>query len=321
MAIGKEQKKARKTKVAKAEKVHFHDAAASVASSAQEHTEEELNRYFPAAPTPAVSTQLLIPLAPTPTSRLPLSANPPSMSTKHPLLPLNVLGDLHATHNMHSLRVSTLFGRLDVANVWDRGATCDVYGSYRGEASVLRVRFEGWTENEVRAVIGESGKGWCVLEEERSAEDDEKEMQEVEDALSTMDLESGNMSVSDFGRNSFEDDGHSTSSVDPSQSFVLPTLDFSSSFPMASQSPSQHVSPIRSPSSEDSMDFLSDSDSFSDFGSFSEGSLEYGIGGEGGSFIEPPSVSLSRMASSNWMGFSSSFSERLGDEGPREEMF
>ncbi|EIM90247.1 uncharacterized protein STEHIDRAFT_51664, partial [Stereum hirsutum FP-91666 SS1] len=116
LAMGKEQKKARKTKVAKAEKVHFHDAAASVASSAQEQTEEELNRYFPAAPIAAVSTQLLIPLAPTPTSRLPLSANPPSMSTKHPLLPLNVLGDLHANHNMHSLRVSTLFGRLDVAN-------------------------------------------------------------------------------------------------------------------------------------------------------------------------------------------------------------
>lgn len=321
LAVGKQQKKAHKAKSHNVEKVHLHDAAASAISSAKEH-EEEINHYFPPAPVPAVTTQLLIPLAPTPTSRLPLAANPPSVSSKHPLLPLSVLSNIHSDHSTHSLRVSTLFGRLDNADVWSRGASCDVYGSFRGEASVLRVRFVGWTEKEVRAVVGESAKGWCVLEEEATADEEAKDMQEVDDALSDMDLESGTVSVSDFEmeRNPFEDAGHSTSSIDPAQSFVLPTLDFSATFPVSPQSTSLHNSPFGSPGFDDAMDVWSDSDSLSDFGSFSDGSLEYGIGGESASFVEPPSVSMSRVSSS-WMGFSSAFSDRVNDEGPRESMF
>ena len=138
-----------------------------------------------------------------------------------------------------------------------------------------------------------------------------------------MDPDSDGVSSIEMERNPFEDDGHSTITIDPAQSFVLPTLDFSASFASATQASSQHNSPISSPL-DDGFDLLSgraDSDSSSDIGSFSDASLEFGIWSEGGSFIEPPSVSLSRSSSNSWMSFSSAFSERIGSEGPREALF
>ena len=81
--------------------------------------------------------------------------------------------------------------------------------------TVLEVRFSGWTEARVRGVLGEAGSGWCVLEEVWA-----NESEEMDDALSEMSF-----------------DTHSIAStpvhdMDPSASFVLPTLDFSASFPV-----------------------------------------------------------------------------------------
>jgi len=42
---------------------------------------------------------------------------------------------------------------------------------------MLAVEFTGWTEAEVRAVIGEGGTGWCGLVERRF--DDIDEMSEI----------------------------------------------------------------------------------------------------------------------------------------------
>ncbi|KIJ04583.1 hypothetical protein PAXINDRAFT_57608, partial [Paxillus involutus ATCC 200175] len=75
----------------------------------------ELEVYFPLEPTPAVATHILVPLAPTPTARLPLSSRTAG-STAHPLLPIPELSSIHYSHHLHSLRVSTLFARLDTAN-------------------------------------------------------------------------------------------------------------------------------------------------------------------------------------------------------------
>ena len=64
--------------------------------------EDEMEHYF-SAPRSNVTTNLLIPLAPTPTARLPLSSEPES--TQHPRLPLPLIGSIQASHSRHALRV------------------------------------------------------------------------------------------------------------------------------------------------------------------------------------------------------------------------
>ncbi|KAF8964061.1 hypothetical protein BDZ97DRAFT_1604831, partial [Flammula alnicola] len=79
---------------------------------------EDIEHYFPTVEVAPVTTYLLIPLAPSPTARLPLPLNPVSSPTSagwEPSLlpPLSFIGSLHASHSTHALRVSTLFARLD----------------------------------------------------------------------------------------------------------------------------------------------------------------------------------------------------------------
>jgi hypothetical protein len=123
-------------------------------------TQIEFDRYF-AAPPAEITTNLLVPLAPTPSSRQPLPSIPsPS------LVPLSILLDVHASHELHSLRVSSLFSRLDAAKVWvDQRVSCSVYGDPSGLASIMKIEFQGWTKAQVRAVLGEAGKGWCMMQE------------------------------------------------------------------------------------------------------------------------------------------------------------
>lgn len=226
--------------------------------------DEEMNHYFtPATPRPtSIVTSLLIPLAPTPTTRTPLSEYPPSMSgsshSTHPsLLPRETLLSIHATHSLHAIRVSSLFHRLDTANVWIDGATCSAYAHgaigasvhSEGDVSVctvLKVDFVGWRAAEVRGVIGESGTGWCVLEEHNLLpvqEDSDEEAwwdEELKSGSTTTisssrassvlgDVDMDTDASSDMG--SLMEDENSTIS----KSFVMPTLDFSSSFVSRSQ--------------------------------------------------------------------------------------
>ncbi|THH31543.1 hypothetical protein EUX98_g2659 [Antrodiella citrinella] len=182
----------------------------------------ELNQYFPIVE-PEATTYLLIPLAPTPTNRLPLRDTPHlHTSATHPLLPFSLISSLHSDHATHSLRVSSLFARLDNAHVFDdSGVTCSAFGDPIGQCTVLEVKFNGWTEQRVRGVLGEAGMGWCVLEEVRR-EDEMQEQADMEDMLSAM----------SSTRASSPAPVHQD--IDPSSSFVLPTLDFSSSFPVQS---------------------------------------------------------------------------------------
>lgn len=175
---------------------------------------DEMEHYFPTEAIKPVTTYLLIPLAPTPTERHPL----PSDISLDPMLLRSALpevANVHRNHELHSLRVSTLFARLDASNVWARGVQCSSYAlpSVVGEGvcSVLKVEFIGWTAAEVRGVIGESGSGWCSLEE-----------YEDEDSLSEYD-------------SPITDDGVGPAMTSSTHSFVIPTLDFSASsgFPQA----------------------------------------------------------------------------------------
>jgi hypothetical protein len=187
-----------------------------VEADAKDERKQELDYYFPEVKAErVVTTYLLIPLAPTPTARMPLPQDIPPSSSSGRLLPLsilNILSDVHASHSQYALRVSSLFARLDASRVWDRGAYTEAYGDAGGMCTVLKICFANWTKDEVRAVIGEAGTGWCALEE--ISQDDEVDSVLDDDALSDIEVTMP----------------PPVSSMDPSQSFVLPTLDFSSSF-------------------------------------------------------------------------------------------
>lgn len=175
---------------------------------------EELQRYFP-LPEATVTTYLLVPLAPTPTSRMPLAS--PSIAGAPDLLhPLAELCDLHISHELHALRVSSLFSRLDHGDVWSKGVRCSAFAHGTAHiwddersCTILKVEFIGWNKAEVKSVIGECGTGWCILYEEH-------------DEL--MDRDSDLLSEPD----------EKDSSLDPVQSLVFPTLDLSSSFDVRS---------------------------------------------------------------------------------------
>ena len=202
--------------------------------------ETEMGRYFRADPVPNVVACLLIPLAPTPASR----DFPPPFPSPHPsLLPLSALTSLRKSYTTHSLRVASLFTHLDKANVWNRGVTCTPYAcgpttSDEATCTFLKVEFNGWTKAEVRGVIGESGTGWCVLEERRDGKvyedgmDDECSSSIFSETSSEADVESQKEEEDDTGA------GLTVDGMDLTKSFILPTLDFSSSFADATLPPS-----------------------------------------------------------------------------------
>ncbi|KII89291.1 hypothetical protein PLICRDRAFT_40954 [Plicaturopsis crispa FD-325 SS-3] len=247
--------------------------------------EQELEHYFPAAANAAeVTTYLLIPLAPTPTARLPLNPSPPTTA----LLPIPALAAAHASHRAHALHVSALFAHLDTAGVWARGASCAPYGTGSGECTLLRVEFRGWTEGEVRGVIGERGSGWCVLEEVRHDDVDD---------------------ISDFGGGLSE---YAEEEMDPAQSFVLPTLDFSAGS-KAESVRSDAGSDLMSvdSSSVSDVDFHSDGDVDMDFRSDSSG-VEIDIASD----VE---MDIASASTTSWSVLSRSAS--FDEYAPREAVF
>ena len=298
--------------------------AATEAEPTEAETRAELNRYFPTPVVAEVTTYLLIPLAPTPTSRLPLPLSPSVRSSNHPLIPLSHLAALHSDHVTHSLRVSTIFARLDQAHVFEEpGVSTSAYGDRSGLCTVLEVKFSGWTESRVRSILGEAGTGWCVLEEVREVDT----TTDTDDALSELTSGSGVHSPAEH--------------MDPSTSFILPTLDFSASFARETDSWARAIPP--SPPStglsdlefhnawsalerdrDSDSDHLSDlSDSLSDVDmddSLFGGSLPLSRQSSFGSSDGPPSHD-------GWtaLSFSSSFAGRMANDtnvsGPREEMF
>ncbi|KAG2140969.1 uncharacterized protein EDB93DRAFT_1089736, partial [Suillus bovinus] len=222
----------------------------------------ELDHYMPQPALPEVTTCLLVPIAPTPTARLPLSAHSTAgISPLHPLLPVPEIAAAHRMHRNHSLRVSTLFSRLDGANVWDDpGVGVDAYAFAPGlgdnqsdkQCTILRVTFAGWTAAQVRSVTGESGQGWCALEEvhsdamsassQMSAIDDQEIPSSPKSVASSVEFGSASLSELDYGNDADigsdieldSDDWDYGIGLSPfpdvQDNFVLPTLDFSSSF-------------------------------------------------------------------------------------------
>ncbi|KAI1783165.1 hypothetical protein LXA43DRAFT_1047775 [Ganoderma leucocontextum] len=324
-----EKQKARRTsKAAKKARGPLSPAKLNVVSApvakASEPEKDELEHYFPTAAVPEVTTHLLIPLAPTPTSRLPLPLNPPPSSSAHPLLPFDVIASMHAGHGTHALRVSTVFARLDTARVFDEpGVHCDARGDPSGLCTVLEVRFEGWTANKVRGILGEAGTGWCVLEEVWYNQE-HAEAEEMDAALETLSIGESEASH-DISLSGLSDMNGSWSmsdhAIDPSRSFVLPTLDFSASFAAPTWSTAPALpSGVSTPMSDlefhnvwTQMD--SRASSPGNFGSDKDSDIR-SAGSDWDEVSRAPSVADVRF------GFSSQFSERMqGPDGPREELF
>lgn len=302
-------------------------APTAVSDSVAHVSQAELDHYFPAPAVPAVTTYLLIPLAPTPTARFPLADSPSVHNSHHPLIPLSYLLAIHSDHGTHTLRVSSLFARLDTARVFEEpGVTRSAHGHPSGLCTVLVVKFAGWTEARVRGILGEAGTGWCVLEE---VHENESEAAAMDDAMSEMSFDTGTPAEQE----------HPSPAMDPSASFILPTLDFSASFTAERGSWARATSHARAPSpiastsafdlgfhdawsssrssSRFGSDAGSDLDALSDIAeAFSSGSASpFGSSGS----RSPPT-------SDEWfLTFSSSFSDRMSDvreeTGPREVMF
>ncbi|KAI0781414.1 hypothetical protein BD413DRAFT_608562 [Trametes elegans] len=303
--------------------------SASASTSVESH-QDELEHYFPAPSVPEVVTHLLIPLAPTPTSRLPLSSEPPA-SHGRPLLPLDVIASMHTSHGTHALRISSLFARLDAANVLDEpGILCEARGDPSGLCTVLEVRFDGWTANRVRGILGEAGTGWCAIEEVWNDKDatDAEEMDAALDTLSVAESEGGcHIETAAFAdmhdvNGSW---GASSAGIDPAHSFVLPTLDFSASFAAPAWSPptSVHRSDRSSPLSDVQLhnEWSEIEDGLSSPGSVDLDDFGSDVGSVSSEGWHESSTTAPR-SDSTWFAFSSRFSERLGSaDEPRENMF
>ncbi|GJE87976.1 hypothetical protein PsYK624_040590 [Phanerochaete sordida] len=321
----KEQSKARKAMLQPVRAAR-QAAAAEVAESAaaEAETRAELDRYFPAPVVAEVVTYLLIPLAPTPTSRLPLAVAPSVHTSHHPLLPLSHLAAMHHEHSTHSLRVSTVFARLDVAHVFEEpGVSTSAYGDPSGLCTVLEVRFAGWSEARVRSVLGEAGTGWCILEEVRESDHSDLSTETgMEDALSEASFNTGVNSPLE-------------ASIDPSASFILPTLDFSATFAQETDSWARGAAlPAATPGLAD-LEFHNawvaserDSDGSDSMSDLSDSDIDV-EGSVWGSSLAPSRRSSfgSDVSQDGWttLGFSSSFAGRMQQDTtfdePRETMF
>ena len=258
-------------------------------------TQAEFDHYFADSPAEVI-TNLLLPLAPTPSSRQPLPRTPsPS------LIPLSTLLEVHASHELHSLRVSSLFSRLDAAKVWvDPGVSCSVYGDPSGLASIMKIEFRGWTKAQVRAVLGEAGNGWCLMEE--FGADDLPDSPPLSPALSGISTPFSGCSTPPLG---FDEEDfltgappHAEFDVDPSNSLVIPSLELSN-YEAWVDSPRmpEHIT-VPEPSSDPELDSDYDSDGSSEYDRFSDHPDPTGFG---------------------WMVMSSRVSEVDGE--PREYMF
>lgn len=243
-----------------------------------EDPKAEIAHYFDNHVAP-VTTYLLVPLAPTPSSRVPLSEEPILCEGSPMLLPpLSLFEQYHALHENHAARVSSLFLRLDQAGVWSRGARCSAYsqrGEDSGQCTMLAVEFTGWTGAEVKAVVGEGGTGWCELIERKFDNADE-----MSECSATEADEIAAVKNSDHDQ--------------VSSSFVMPTIDLSSTgFESSFSSPSPDLSFPSSAFSSQSMSPFSDT--ISDYD-------DLWCDAESGNIVEPRSYSSSseRASERSW---------------------
>lgn len=297
---------------------------------------EDLARFFPITSTTSpVVTYLQVALAPTPTARLPYSV----AQSDHRLLPLRALLSAQSTFQSQASYVSRLFERLDETQVWEKGACVETWGDSMGLCTELRVRFEGWTESEVRSmlygVLDDYNDSWAIQEirEGPSSLADSIPDSMMASLMSSPVLQPlGNTIHADEDAKTVSEydyalDDPWASPPPTASSFIMPVLELSSSsLPLNSPSLSPQT-PTNETLAHFNFDQISDASSFSDFLDVDVTS-EWNESDEGsvGSMDNVPSVlSLDDVSSgvdgadggyrdaisiSSWIGFSS----RVGEE-------
>ena len=98
-----------------------------------------------------------------------------------------------------------------------------------GVCTALVVEFKGWTKNEVRSAIGESGTGWCAIEEVSGSD-----CEDDSDSLGSSIL--GGRTSETSGFDPWGD--VESPDVNPADSLILPSLDMS----VVASEPSQSAS-------------------------------------------------------------------------------
>ena len=208
--------------------------------------EEEIAQYFKLEE-PDVVTYLQVALAPTPSARVPFAASTDSSMDSTRLLPLRAMLNIQQQFYAQSEFVSSLFRRVDARD--DRKSpkgrvSFESWGDSSGLCTELRVRFEGWSEDDVRALfdglLTDGGAGGWAIQELRPRPD---RRLRLSDSLATITADSVPPSVLTSPVLSNADLETEMKMEDPWASgprFIMPQLDFSSSFPIP-DSPSDPI--------------------------------------------------------------------------------
>lgn len=122
----------------------------TVPPSVHEEDSDDMSLYFAHPAKPSVTTFLQIALAATPSATMPLTDADDALR----LLPLRSLLNTHANFQARTQDVTAIFARLDLNNVWNRGVTAETWGDATGLCVELRVKFSGWSEQDVRELLG-----------------------------------------------------------------------------------------------------------------------------------------------------------------------
>jgi len=283
--------------------------------------EEEIAQYFKQEEPDAV-TYLQVALAATPSARMPFAASADVSIDSTRLLPLRAILNTRQQFYAQSDFVSSLFSRMDAHDVWNspRGrVTVESWGDLSGLCTELRVRFEGWSEEDVRTLFAglladEETEGWAIQELYPPEQRPERALQ-PSNSLSTLTPDSipGSMLASPVISNA--DLEMEMEMEDPWASgprFIMPQLDFSSSFPVH-ESPPSVIFFDRSLYDHEMLD--SDMDHISDAGSetwsdTAESTVSL--------MSMPPVLSIDNLSASRvtesvsgWIGFSSDFLGRI----------
>ena len=293
--------------------------------------EEEVAQYFKQEE-PGVVTYLQVALAATPSARMPFAASTDGSLDSTRLLPLRAVLNTQQLFYAQSEFVSSLFNTMDAHDVWNspRGRVqVESWGDLSGLCTELRVRFEGWSEEDVRALFAGLltdgvAEGWAIQElhppqplQERTTQLSDSLITITGDSIPPSMLASPVFSNADLEQPEMKME-------DPWESagprFIMPQLDFSSSLPTPDSASSPGLSLTFDESllehemSDGDLDHLSDagSEAWSDTAESTVSLMSM-----------PPVLSIDNLSASRitesisgWTGFGSDFLGRIqGDNG------
>jgi hypothetical protein len=280
--------------------------------------EKEIARYFKDEE-PEMITYLQVALAATPSARMPFAASANGSIDSNRLLPLRAMLNTQQQFHAQSEFVSSLFNRMDGQGVWNspRGrVTVESWGDLNGLCTELRVRFERWSEEDVRALFSgllanEATGGWAIQELYPPMPYPARVLQ-TSNGLTTLAADS--IPASMLASPALSNAESEMELEDPWASgpdFIMPQLDFSSSFPVYESLPNS----IFDESLHDHETLDNDFDHISDAGSeaWSE-TAESSMSMPSVLSIDTLSASRVTESVSGWIGFSSDLLGRIQED-------